>query len=470
MESCIIIYASEKEQALGPIHLMTRVRKIVLTAGIVLLGIAVYHTWRVLPRIQHTDELADVHIYPSWWWQRGVVFLFSSAQGWQADDAQAANGFARHGYYVVGIDTARFIAKENANKECVYLPGLLERISREQQRDVGTRNYHLPLLAGHGAGATLVYMAHLQAPPLAFDAALALNPQPQLTMQTAFCDHTAASKTAQAQVIRAEAVNSAVPLRIWTDDDADQASREFVQQARASQAMFSTEPGGLFAVWQAAWRDISIERLRSGVADLPLVEVQPEQAIHKAFAIVYSGDGGWRDLDQTLAGVLADKGMPVVGVDVLNYYWHERSADKSATDLARIIYHYQTAWHRDQVVLIGFSFGANVLPFLYNRLPVAVRQNVKLISLLSPERTTAFSVDPTNWLHIKTDEGKVAIAPELVKLPPSRVQCVYGEDEADDSLCTLPQASATHVLRKPGGHHFDENYDQLANDVLGAIQ
>jgi type IV secretory pathway VirJ component len=449
---------------------MNRVSKIFLAIATGVFALALWHGWRILPHPQHTDELGDVRIYPSWWWQRGVVFLFSAQQGWQAADAQAAMGFARHGYYVIGIDTAQFTARENTSKDCLYLPGVLESVSREQQRDAGLRNYHLPMLAGHGAGATLVYMAHLQSPPLAFDAALALDPQPQLTMQAPFCDHSPISKTAQTQTVRVEALNSAVPLRVWNDDQADQASRGFVQQAGTAQAMWVTQTHNLFDAYQAAWQDVSAERQRSGVADLPLVEVQPEHADNKAFAILYSGDGGWRDLDQTLAGVLADKGMPVVGVDVLNYYWHEKSPGKSAEDLARIIRYYQVAWHRDQVVLIGFSFGANVLPFLYNRLPDDVRNKVKLVSLLSPERTTAFSVDPTNWLHIKTDGGKVPIAPELNKLPPMRVQCVYGQDEADDSLCTLPQAAAAHVLRKPGGHHFDENYDQLANDVLGAIQ
>jgi len=312
-------------------------------------------------------------------------------------------------------------------------------------------------------------MAQLQAPPLAFSAAVAIDPTPELTFHHPFCDHAAASMSAQSQNLKPEPPNQTVPLRMWADSSASNATREFVESIIAHQPPFTLPPTSVYGAFEAALDDIAAQRLKNGVADLPLVEVQPEKASNAAFAILYSGDGGWRDLDQTLAGVLADKGMPVVGVDVLRYYWHNKEPQSGAQDLARIIRYYQQAWHRQQVVLIGFSLGANVLPFLFNRLPPDLKANVQLITLLSPERTTAFAVDPTNWLHIKTDRGKLAIAPELEQMSKMRVQCIYGEEERDDSLCTLPAAAVTRVLRKNGGHHFDENYDQLADNILAAL-
>ena len=161
---------------------------------------------------------------------------------------------------------------------------------------------------------------------------------------------------------------------------------------------------------------------------------------------------------------------PVVGVDVLRYYWHRQSPDDAARDLARIVRHYQAAWHRDRVLLVGFSFGANMLPFLYNRLPRELQPAVRLIVLLSPERRTAFEVDPRGWFGAGTTAGQVDIAPQLATLPAATVLCIYGEEESGDSLCTLPQSRALRVVRKPGGHHFDEDYDRLADEVLSAAR
>ena len=133
------------------------------------------------------------------------------------------------------------------------------------------------------------------------------------------------------------------------------------------------------------------------------MEVPARERRSKVIAVLYSGDGGWRDLDRSLASVLAGKGMSVVGVDVLRYYWRTRQPDSAARDLARIVHSYKRRWGGEKVVLIGFSFGANVIPFIVNRLPADVRSDIRLITLLSPERTTAFEVSPAGWVGKASD-------------------------------------------------------------------
>jgi type IV secretory pathway VirJ component len=219
--------------------------------------------------------------------------------------------------------------------------------------------------------------------------------------------------------------------------------------------------------YASALAGIEAERQRGGVAGLPLVELPATDATSHAFAIVYSGDGGWRDLDRTLAGVLASRGVSVVGIDVLRYYWKSKAPRTAAGDLARIIRYYRQYWQRQEVLLIGFSFGADVLPFLIERLPPDVRAEVGLVSLLSPERTTAFEVEPSGWFG-RPSNGGVPIEPALRALGTMRLQCIYGADEADTSLCTTPAARGHQIIRKPGGHHFNEDYGELANDILAA--
>lgn len=446
-----------------------RIAVILIGLTVILLAVAVWQGSRSAARLEQTRELGTVRVYPSWWWLRGVAFVFSAGGGWNDADAAAARGLARRGYHVFGIDTARLLAAWDAGTQCVYLPSVLENFSRREQYRLGARHYRLPLLAGHDEGATLVYMTHLQAPPLSFSAAAALNPAPMLPLRAAFCDHPAQARTAHLQTLRTEPRNAAVPLRIWADAAASAATRAFARAATGEQTSGAVATASLDEAYRSAFAALAAGEAKSAVADLPLVEVRPQHASNTAFAVLYSGDGGWRDLDKRLAGVLAHKGLPVVGVDVLSYYWHGKPPEQGAADLERIVRYYRAHWGRERVVLIGFSFGANVLPFLYNRLPDDLRHDVKLISLLSPERTTAFSVDPTEWVHLKSKRAVDQIAPELARIPASLVQCVYGEEEEKNSLCTLPAAAKTRVLRKPGGHHFDEDYERLAGEVLAAI-
>ncbi len=424
------------------------------------------------PRWIATEELGPVRAFPAWFGQRGFSYLFSGAGGWSATDEQIALEHARHGEFVAGIDTPRWLQYLNRTEQgCIYLPAVLENYSHAQQRRAGTATFDEPTLLGEGIGGAIVYMAQLQAPVLAFAAAVALDPDPQLPLRPPFCDHAAAARDAHGQRLAAERAGSTVPLRLVLDGAAGPEARALVlasaPAAHAGLSLMNLPLAAPAEQYRRALDSIAMERGRSGLADLPLVEVEAAAPQAGAFAVLYSGDGGWRDLDRSLADVLASKGMDVVGVDVLRYYWRRRSPAAAARDLTRVIHYYQQHWQHRPVVLIGFSFGADVLPFIVNHLPRDVRADVRLLTLLSPERTTAFEVEPAGWFHLPPRAGE-PIEPQLRPLASLRVQCIYGEDEADTSLCTTAAAGAHQVLRKRGGHHFDENYAGLADDILAA--
>ena len=135
-------------------------------------------------------------------------------------------------------------------------------------------------------------------------------------------------------------------------------------------------------------------------------------------AIVYSGDGGWRDIDKDIADRLHELGMPVVGVDSLRYFWSEQRPKVAAADLAQIIAHYRIAWQRGRVILIGYSFGADVLPFLVNRLPEdsAGGGRPDLAARPCRRRPTSRSTSPAGSVS-RAHAGSVPTLPELARCP-----------------------------------------------------
>ena len=117
-------------------------------------------------------------------------------------------------------------------------------------------------------------------------------------------------------------------------------------------------------------------------------------------------------------------------------------------------------------VLAGYSFGADVLPAFYNRLPKADQQQVDAVLLLALARSGSFEIEVQGWLGKAGQEAPTG--PELIKLPAAKVLCVYGKEEASESGCTQPGAPG-EVLALPGGHHYDENYPALAERLVAAI-
>jgi type IV secretory pathway VirJ component len=186
-------------------------------------------------------------------------------------------------------------------------------------------------------------------------------------------------------------------------------------------------------------------------------------------AVVLSGDGGWRDLDKTIGEDLQRQGIPVVGWDSLRYFWRKRSPEQTARDLATVLDTYMTKWHATEVALIGYSFGADVLPFVYNRLPRNLRSRVVLISLLGFAKSADFQIDVYGWLGLPPSRDAVAVSPELAKISPALVQCFYGQNEAD-TACPGLAGHGVQVIRTGGGHHFGGDYAVLANRILARLK
>jgi type IV secretory pathway VirJ component len=195
---------------------------------------------------------------------------------------------------------------------------------------------------------------------------------------------------------------------------------------------------------------------------MPVVEV-PSSKPNDTVTLFLSGDGGWRDLDKDVAEDMAKTGYPVVGIDTLRYYWQHKSPEESAEDLVDVMQYYRQKWGAKRFVLAGYSFGADVLPAIYNRMPAAEQARVDSMILLAFARSGSFEIAVEGWLGA---EGKEApTGPELAKVPAAKVLCVYGIEEVDESGCT-EATDLGEKLQLPGGHHFDENYPALAQKLI----
>ena len=206
---------------------------------------------------------------------------------------------------------------------------------------------------------------------------------------------------------------------------------------------------------------------QSGVQDLPLVEVVAPQP-GRTFAVLYSGDGGWAAIDKSVAAALQRHGVSVVGVNSVKYFWRTRTPDGAAADLARVIRHYASAWNADSVVLVGYSRGAGVVPFLVNRLPDDLRSRVQLVALLGAEHTAGFTFHLTDVLTSGAGKNALPVMPEIRRLGAVRLICFHGEEERD-TLC--PElAPPSVVVKLPGGHHFDRDYAALGERIYDQLR
>ena len=254
-------------------------------------------------------------------------------------------------------------------------------------------------------------------------------------------------------------------LVAWNDNP-DDTSAGFVRDQPNAETSISDYDINLPQVLNNELRKILVGGDKAaGGLQIPVVEVPAGQA-KDTVTLFLSGDGGWRDLDRDVAGEMAKIGYPVVGIDTLRYYWQHKSPEQSALDLAELMQHYRQKWGTKRFILTGYSFGADVLPAIYNRLAESEQQRVDAIILLAFARTGSFEIEVEGWLGNAGKEA--ATGPEMAKLPPEKVVCIYGEEEVDESGCT-DKTAVGEAMKLPGGHHFDENYPALAQRLVDII-
>jgi type IV secretory pathway VirJ component len=206
----------------------------------------------------------------------------------------------------------------------------------------------------------------------------------------------------------------------------------------------------------------------NGLRDLALVELPAPAApidptLRDTFVILLSGDGGWANIDKDIGEALNAHGLPVVGWNSLQYFWQEKSPQQAGADLARTIVHYQQTWRRPRVLLIGFSLGADVLPFMINRLPAAQRAAIVDTVFLGLAAQVDFQFHVANWLGGNSSTAR-PLAPELAKLQGLPMLCIYGTDD-DETICSSKPAGM-ETIALPGDHHFDGDYPRATQLIL----
>lgn len=253
-------------------------------------------------------------------------------------------------------------------------------------------------------------------------------------------------------------------LAAWNDAP-DDPSAAFVRDQANAETSISDYDIALPQVLNTELRHLLLGENDGGGLGVPVVEVPASQP-SDTVTLFMSGDGGWRDLDKVVAGDMAKMGYPVVGIDVLRYYWEHKTPEQTAIDLTDLMNHYRQKWGAKRFILAGYSFGADVMPAVYNRLAVEDQNRIDGIILLAFARSGSFEIRVDGWLGKAGQEATTG--PEMAKLPPAKVFCVYGIEEKKDSGCTDTTAVG-EAVELPGGHHFDEDYPSLAKRLIDAI-
>lgn len=415
---------------------------------------------------------------------KGVILFASGTGGWNAELAAAAKAVAGLDYVVAGIDLTDYLIRlDRAEAACADPAADLDRLNRLLEQRYPIATHQPPVLLGYGAGAALTYAALARGPDDRFHAGVGVDFCPELPLRKPLCPGAARLESVRLPDGKGIALKPVTRLpTTWfvfqnkPACDAGMAAQfvRSIQLARLAEIPGATGEEHWLPQVSALlqWLDPGIVRQvqpDASVGGVPLTEMPVSEGPDRPqLAVMFSGDGGWALLDRAVTAELAKHGLPVVGWDSLSYFWKARQPDEVALDLERALRYYLDAWKKSRIVLIGYSFGADVLPAVVNRLPQELRDRIDLMVLLGLSDYASFEFNLTDWISDRPDATDQPVRPEIEKLKTLKRLCIHGADEADASCPKLADLGVI-VEKMPGDHHFDEDYPGVARRILDQL-
>ena len=203
----------------------------------------------------------------------------------------------------------------------------------------------------------------------------------------------------------------------------------------------------------------------------PVFEIGSRGVLHQNESIVFvSGDTGLRSwsLGGRVAQQLAAAGYPVTGVDTLAAFSERKTPEQSADLLARAMKAAHARNPDAPIILMGQSFGSDVLPIAIDGLPPALRSTISKIILIVPASQAYLRVSPKEIAGLAAPD--VDLAPLARRLPNVPITCIYGIQEKDSLCPVFARVPNATVIGMPGGHPLNRDSKAVFSVVASALR
>ena len=437
----------------------------------------------------YTDSLSiapfgKVFIYKPTTVPLNVVIMISGDAGWKSGVIGFAETFSEMNNLVIGVDILRYFKDlRQRTEDCYSVASDFIELATVIEKKYNFPDYRPPVIIGYSSGATLVYGILAQARPGAFIGGLSLGFCPDIELPKMLCQTNGLTEkvdvTGKSYFLQPDAKlgNPWIVLQGKLDIVCNYSTVvDFVGKTTDAELITLPKVGHGFSnyndfmpQWKEAFNRLvtnfnsnqtKVNNLGQG-NDLPVVITNVKfQNKDLPVAFMISGDGGWYWFEQSIADKLAELGIPVVGLDSRKYFWNRKTPDETATAVTKTLSYYCTQLGRTRIMFIGYSLGAEIVPFIVNRLPDEMKSMVVSSVLLSPDISTDFEIHISNMLGMGNRQNTYEVADEINKMQSTSTLCIFGEDEKSE-VPGLLKGNLIKTKLIPGDHHYKNNTSMI---------
>ncbi len=200
------------------------------------------------------------------------------------------------------------------------------------------------------------------------------------------------------------------------------------------------------------------------VTDLPL-QISLSKGYREELIIYITGDGGWNSFNQQLVSAFGKQGYGVVALNSRKYFWSEKTPQDFACDFQQFSDYYLKQWGKTSFIIVGYSFGADVVCFLPHLISDDMNHKIKKIALISPSASTDFTIRLGDLISENENVNrKYKVRPQIeqIALP---VVCTFGKEEVKLLKRTLVQSRSLSINELPGDHRYNNDFALLLQTI-----
>ncbi len=420
-----------------------------------------------------------------------VIIMISGDAGWKYGVPEFAESFSDMNTLVIGVDILRYFNMlRHRPDSCYDIAADFVQLSTEVEKRYNFPDFVPPVLMGYSSGATLVYGILAQARPGTFMGGISLGFSPDVELPKMFCEFNGLREKVDVPgkifFLQADARlgNPWIVLHGKLDKVCDYKTvLDFTNKTTDAELITLPNVGHGFSKWSdfmPQWKDaykrilakyeknipenISIDKVKN----LPLVLTKSKiDTPDSPVALLISGDGGWYAFEQLIADHLAKQGIPTVGLDSKRYFWKRKTPEETESDVSSALNYYSNEWGKKRLLLIGYSLGAEIVPFIVNRMPEEMKSRIESVVLLSPETTTDFEVHFSNMLGMGNRQNTYDVLDEILKMQSIPTLIIFGDGEKT-KIPEMLAGTSIKVKIIPGDHHYKFNLPLIIETMKAA--
>ena len=426
------------------------------------------------------SPFGKVFIYNSLGKATNVIIMISGDGGWKYGVIGFSERFSEKNAIVIGVDILKYYAALRKRVgECYNVVSDFVNLATVIEKRYRFPEYKPALLMGYSSGATLVYGILAQARAGTFIGGISLGFCSDMELPKMLCQINGLIEKPDVSGNRfflqpdSRLGNTWIVLQGKLDKVCNYNEVvNFVRETGNSELVTLPKVGHGFSRWSdfmPQWDDaynrliIKFEKeQRSKIEEedltaLPIIITNSRIEENGApLSIIISGDGGWYWFEQSIADSLSRLGISTIGLDAKKYFWVRKSPEETAGDIADAMRYFGSKLGKTRFLLIGYSLGAEVIPFILRRLPGELRSEIISSVLLSPGEFTDFEIHITNMIGLGNPGDTFKVTDEINKVSGGNILCVFGSDEQSKVPGLLNKAHIK-VIFIPGDHHYNNN-------------